>query len=52
MLKHLYIEKTIEIIDKMVEEMEDRDDRADFANIVQQLVEIHEDLSQIEEEDG
>ena len=52
MLKHLYIEKTIETFDSMIEEMQDRDDRDDFAAVVSHLAELRDEMVTLEEEDG
>lgn len=52
MLKHLFIEKTVDAIDTMIEEMEDREDLSDFSRIIGGLAEIREELTDLEEADG
>ncbi len=51
MLRHLFIEQTIETIDAIIEEMEDRTDRTDFNQIVSSFAEVREEILELEEED-
>lgn len=51
MLKHLFIEKTLETIDNIIEEIEDRDDRIDFDHIVSNFTELREEIIELEEAD-
>ncbi len=51
MLRHLFIEQTIETIDIIIEEIEDRTDRTDFNQIVSNFAELREEILELEEED-
>jgi len=52
MLKHLFIEKTLEALDNIILEIEDRDDKDDFRVVVDNLHDIRDEMDAIDEEDG
>lgn len=49
MEKDLFIEQFVEKLDGLIEDTEDRDDRADFQSIIDSLAEVREDLYELVE---